>query len=43
MKDTTILIAVLCDADWIPWLNDLRVEYTIGECEDSYYGREGTE
>jgi len=36
MKDTTILISVLCDGDWIPALNDLRCEYTLKYLDRSY-------
>jgi len=36
MTDTTILISVLCDGDWIPALNDLRFAYTLGNLDRSY-------
>ena len=33
---TSILIQVLCDADWIPMYLDLRLEYTVNQCIESY-------
>jgi len=36
MKDTSLLITVLCDGDWVPTLNDLRKEYTLKQCDRSY-------
>ena len=43
MRDTSVLITILCDGDWIPMLKDLRLECCIETCEDSYSGYEGTE